>query len=160
MLTHLDIAGQARMVDVGQKPVTSRRAIAEGQVRMSAEALELVRNAAVAKGDVLVVASLAGTMGAKRTSDLIPLCHPLPLDQVTVDLELIDSLPGVRVVATVAATARTGVEMEALTAVAVGCLTVYDMVKSVDREMQISGIRLLEKTGGARGPWHASDPSD
>lgn len=145
------------MVDVGDKAVTARRAVAEGRVLMSAEALQLVRTAAVAKGDVIAVAALAGTMAAKRTSDLIPLCHPLPLDRVQVDLELDDSGPGIRVMATAAATARTGVEMEALTAVAVACLTVYDMVKSVDRGMRIEGIHLLEKTGGARGDWRASD---
>lgn len=156
-LTHLDERGRARMVDVAAKPLTVRRAIAEGRVLMSAEALELVRTAAVAKGDVIAIASLAGVMGAKQTSTLIPLCHPLSIEQVQVGLELRNEWPGIRVVATVTATARTGVEMEALTAVAVGCLTVYDMIKAADRTMRIDGIRLLHKTGGARGDWRAAD---
>jgi cyclic pyranopterin phosphate synthase len=124
---------------------------------MSPDAFGQVREASTPKGDVLAVAELAGVMGAKRTSDLIPLCHPLALDQVQVEVELVDEWPGVRVTATVAATARTGVEMEALTAVSVACLTVYDMVKAVDRGMRITGICLLEKTGGARGDWRAAE---
>ncbi|HEY4321417.1 MAG TPA: cyclic pyranopterin monophosphate synthase MoaC [Gemmatimonadales bacterium] len=156
-LTHLDEHGRARMVNVGAKPETARKAVAEGRVLMSAEALEMVRTAAVAKGDVIAIASLAGVMGAKQTSTLIPLCHPLSIDQVQVGLELRNEWPGIRVIATVTATARTGVEMEALTAVAVGCLTVYDMIKAADRAMRIDGIRLLHKTGGARGTWHAAD---
>jgi cyclic pyranopterin phosphate synthase len=156
-LTHLDAAGRARMVDVGDKPVSRRVAVAEGGVRMSAEAFAAVRDAAVEKGDVIAVAELAGVMGAKRTSDLIPLCHSLAMDQVEVELELVPEWPGLRVIATATATARTGVEMEALTAVSVACLTVYDMVKAVDREMRIEGIRLLSKTGGARGDWQAPD---
>jgi cyclic pyranopterin phosphate synthase len=156
-LTHLDDQGRARMVDVGPKPLTVRQAIAEGRVLMSAAALELVRTAAVAKGDVIAIASLAGIMGAKQTSALIPLCHPLPIDQVKVEVHLRDDWPGIRVVAIVTATARTGVEMEALTAVAVACLTVYDMIKAADRTMRIDGIRLLHKTGGARGTWRAAD---
>jgi cyclic pyranopterin phosphate synthase len=143
------------MVDVAAKAVTARRAIAEGRVTMSPVAFEQVRNATLAKGDLLATSELAGVMAAKRTSELIPLCHPVALDQVAVEAELVDEWPGVRVVATATATARTGVEMEALTAVSVACLTVYDMVKSVDREMRITGIRLLEKTGGARGAWRA-----
>jgi cyclic pyranopterin phosphate synthase len=161
-LSHTDAAGGARMVDVGGKPVTERMAVAEGRVRMSAEAFALVRDNAVAKGDVLTVARLAGIGGAKRTADLVPLCHPLPLDQVQVDAEADGSLPGVRIVARVSATARTGVEMEALTAVAVACLTVYDMVKAVDRGMRIEGIRLVSKSGGVRGDYAAlaGDPEE
>jgi len=145
------------MVDVGSKAVTSRRAVAEGRVMMSADAFEQVRSATLAKGDVLTTAELAGVLGAKRTADLIPLCHPLALDQVQVALTLEEDWPGVRVTATVAAIARTGVEMEALTAVTVACLTVYDMVKAVDRGMRITAIQLLEKTGGARGDWRAGN---
>ncbi len=156
-LSHLDAAGRARMVDVGEKPESHRIAVAEGRVIMSAEAFAAVRDAAVAKGDVIAVAELAGVMGAKRTSDLIPLCHPLALDQVEVELVLMPEWPGLRVVAQASATARTGVEMEALTAVSVACLTVYDMVKAVDRQMGIEGIRLLKKSGGASGDWHAPD---
>lgn len=154
-LTHTDAAGGARMVDVGGKPVTARMAVAEGFVRMSHEAFTLVRDNAVAKGDVLTVARVAGIAGAKRAADLIPLCHPLPLDQVEVDAEPDPELPGVRIIATARATARTGVEMEALAAVAAACLTVYDMVKAVDRAMQIGGIRLVRKTGGTRGDYVA-----
>ena len=156
-LSHLDSAGRARMVDVSDKAITARRAVAEGRVTMSTAAFEQVRDAAIAKGDVLAVAEVAGVMGAKKTGELIPLCHPLPLDRVQVELELVEEWPGVRVTATVAATARTGVEMEALTAVSVACLTVYDMVKAVDRDMRITTIRLLEKTGGARGDWRAAN---
>lgn len=141
------------MVDVSGKPVTLRTATAEGAVRMSAAAWELVAANGVAKGDVLAVAEVAGTMGAKRTGELIPLCHPLGLDSITVEARLAPELPGVRIAATATATGRTGVEMEALTAVAVACLTVYDMVKAVDREMEVEGIRLMSKTGGTRGDW-------
>ncbi len=153
-LTHLDAQGRARMVDVGDKPVTTRTAVAEGAVRLSADAFRLVAEQAVAKGDVLAVAEVAGTMAAKRTGELIPLCHPLGLDAVTVELRTDESLPGVRVTAMAKATGRTGVEMEALTAVAVACLTVYDMVKAIDREMVIEEVRLVSKTGGTRGDWH------
>ncbi len=141
------------MVDVGAKPDSERTAVAEGSVRMSAEAYDLVAKQAVAKGDVLAVAEVAGVMGAKRTGELIPLCHPLGLDVVTVEAVLVPELPGVRVVATAKVTGRTGVEMEALTAVSVACLTVYDMVKAVDRAMTIQDVRLLSKTGGTRGDW-------
>ena len=154
-LSHVDETGRARMVDVADKPVTRRTAIAEGRVRMSSEAFALVRDNAVAKGDVLRVAEVAGVMGGKKTGELIPLCHPLPLDAVQVECTADPKLPGVQVVATAVATGRTGVEMEALTAVAVACLTVYDMVKAVDRGMVVEGIRLLEKTGGTRGDWRA-----
>ena len=156
-LTHVDDQGEARMVDVGGKPVSERTATAEGVVRMSRAAFDLVAGHGVAKGDVLSVARLAGTMAAKRTGELIPLCHPLGLDLVTVDAELDDRLPGVRIRATAKVTGRTGVEMEALTAVAVACLTVYDMVKAVDRGMIIEGVRLTSKTGGTRGDWPKGD---
>lgn len=162
-LTHLDADGRARMVDVAAKPVTERRAVAEGRVLMSAEAFATVRDATLAKGDALAVAELAGVMGAKRTSDLIPLCHPVPLDRIAVVAELVEAWPGVRIVATATATAKTGIEMEALVAVSVGCLTVYDMVKAADRGMRIEGIRLLEKSGGQRGDWRApagQDPNE
>jgi cyclic pyranopterin phosphate synthase len=155
-LTHLDEWGRARMVDVGSKPESERTAVAEGVVRMSGEAFDLVAGQAVAKGDVLAIAEVAGTMGAKRTGDLIPLCHPLGLDLVEVEARLEPELPGVRITAAAKATGRTGVEMEALTAVAVACLTVYDMVKAVDRGMVIEEVRLLSKTGGTRGDWRRS----
>jgi cyclic pyranopterin phosphate synthase len=157
-LTHLDERGRARMVDVGGKPESERTAVAEGVVRMSREAFDLVAAQAVAKGDVLAVAEVAGTMGAKRTGDLIPLCHPLGLDLVEVEARLEPELPGVRITAAAKATGRTGVEMEALTAVAVACLTVYDMVKAVDRGMAIEEVRLVSKTGGTRGDWRRSEP--
>jgi cyclic pyranopterin phosphate synthase len=152
-LTHLDERGRARMVDVGAKPASERTAVAEGAVKMSREAFEQVASQAVRKGDVLAVAEVAGTMGAKRAGELIPLCHPLALDLVQVEARLEPELPGVRVTALAKTTGRTGVEMEALTAVAVACLTVYDMVKAVDRGMVIEDVRLLSKTGGTRGDW-------
>jgi cyclic pyranopterin phosphate synthase len=148
------------MVDVSGKPVTNRVAIAEGGVRMSREAFDLVRTSSLAKGDVLGVARLAGIQAAKRTGELIPLCHPLPLEQVEVEPELDESLPGVRVKATVRIEGKTGVEMEALTAVAVACLTVYDMVKSADRGMRIERIRLVYKSGGRSGEYRAPEPAD
>ena len=156
-LSHLDERGRARMVDVGGKPASERTATAEGVVRMSREAFDLVAAQAVAKGDVLAVAEVAGTMAAKRTGDLIPLCHPLSLDLVEVEARLEPELPGVRITAAAKATGRTGVEMEALTAVAVACLTVYDMVKAVDRGMTIEEVRLVSKTGGTRGDWRRSE---
>jgi len=152
-LSHLDRDGRARMVNVAAKPITARTAVAEGAVRMSPAAFRMVANGTAAKGDVLAVAEIAGTMAAKRTAELIPLCHPLPLDQVTVEATLDESLPGVRVRAVAKAIARTGVEMEALTAATVACLTVYDMAKSADREMEIAGVRLVEKSGGQSGEW-------
>ncbi|MEP7326008.1 MAG: cyclic pyranopterin monophosphate synthase MoaC [Gemmatimonadota bacterium] len=152
-LSHLDESGRARMVDVGDKPVTARTASAEGAVRMSRAAFEEVQAQAVAKGDVLAVAQVAGITAAKRTGELIPLCHPLGLDAIDVQLQLDPELPGVRVSATAKVVGRTGVEMEALTAVAVACLTVYDMVKAVDRGMVIEEVRLISKTGGTRGDW-------
>ena len=139
------------MVDVGEKAVTRRTAVAEGRVRMSRKAFDLVRNQAVKKGDVFGVAKVAGIQAAKRTAELIPLCHPLPLDHIEVELTLDEALPGVRVTASVRVESRTGVEMEALTAVSVACLTVYDMVKAIDREMVIGDLKLLEKSGGRTG---------
>jgi len=148
-LSHVDAQGGARMVDVGAKAVTMRAATAEGVVVMSAEAFALVRDNAVRKGDVLTLAKVAGITGAKKTAELIPLCHPLPLDAIEVEAVADPALPGVRVTATARATARTGVEMEALAAVAAACLTVYDMVKAVDRQMRIEGVRVTAKSGGA-----------
>ena len=145
-LTHLDESGRARMVDVGDKPESERIAVAEGEIRMSREAYDLVASQSVAKGDVLAVAEVAGVMGAKRTGELIPLCHPLGLDVAQVEARLEPGLPGVLVRATVKVTARTGVEMEALTAVSVALLTVYDMVKAVDRTMVIGDVKLVSKT--------------
>lgn len=159
-LTHLDAAGRARMVDVGEKAISRRVAIAEGAVRMSEAAFAMVRDATATKGDVLTVAEVAGVMGAKRTAELIPLCHPVALDRVTVATELVPEWPGVRITATATATARTGIEMEALVAVSVAALTVYDMIKAADRGARIELIRLLEKSGGARGEWHAPEPLD
>ena len=152
-LSHIDEAGRARMVDVGEKPITVRTAVAEGAIRMSAQAFRLVAEGAVAKGDVLTVSQVAGTLAAKRTAELIPLCHPLNLDQVAVEATPDAALPGVRVRAVAKAQGRTGVEMEALAAVSVALLTVYDMVKAVDRGMEIEQVRLLEKTGGTHGDW-------
>ncbi len=157
-LSHLDEASRARMVDVSGKPEAERTAVAEGLVRMSRDAFEQVASHAVAKGDVLAVAEVAGVMAAKRTGELIPLCHPLGLDQVTVEARLMPEVPGVQVTATAKVTGRTGVEMEALTAVSVACLTIYDMVKAVDRGMVIEGVRLMSKTGGTRGDWRRSEP--
>jgi cyclic pyranopterin phosphate synthase len=145
------------MVDVGDKAITQRSARAEGAVQMSRAAFELVESNGVEKGDVLSIARVAGIQGAKRTAELVPLCHPLPLDQIELEATLDRQLPGVRIVATVRTTARTGVEMEALTAVAVACLTVYDMVKSADRGMSIEAIRLLHKTGGRSGEYTAPE---
>jgi cyclic pyranopterin phosphate synthase len=156
-LTHLDELGRARMVDVGEKPVSERSAVAEGAVRMTREAFDQVAAQTVSKGDVLAVAEVAGTMGAKRTGDLIPLCHPLALDVVQVEARLEPELPGVRITALAKATGKTGVEMEALSAVAVACLTVYDMVKAIDRGMTIEDVRLVSKTGGTRGDWSRTE---
>ncbi|QCI68398.1 cyclic pyranopterin monophosphate synthase MoaC [Phreatobacter stygius] len=154
-LTHLDAAGQANMVDVSAKPVTERIAVAEGRVVMRPETLAIVKAGEAKKGDVLGTARLAGIMAAKRTHDLIPLCHPLLISKVVVEIEPDDALPGVRVTATVKVSGQTGVEMEALTAVSVACLTVYDMVKAVDRGMRIEGVHVVEKTGGASGSYRA-----
>ncbi|WP_298673017.1 cyclic pyranopterin monophosphate synthase MoaC [uncultured Sphingomonas sp.] len=152
-LTHLDEAGAARMVDVGDKQVTRREATATGRILMSAETAAAIRDGAVAKGDVLAVARVAGIMAAKRTSDLIPLCHPLPLTRVSLDLSLGND--HVEATATAATDGKTGVEMEALTAVSAALLTIYDMAKALDRGMRIEGIRLRAKSGGRSGDWHA-----
>ncbi|WP_136657290.1 cyclic pyranopterin monophosphate synthase MoaC [Nitratireductor sp. XY-223] len=152
-LTHIGEDGAANMVDVGAKADTKRTAVAEGYVRMAPETLKLIRDGDAKKGDVIGVARLAGIMGAKRTSDLIPLCHPLMLSKVSVDISEAPDLPGLRVEATATLSGKTGVEMEALTAVSVACLTVYDMAKAVDKAMEITGIRLLSKTGGKSGTW-------
>lgn len=145
------------MVDVTGKPVTERTATAAGQVRMSKVAYELLQQGKAAKGDALTVAEVAGVMAAKKTGELIPLCHPLGLDLARVECTLEPALPGVRIIATCRTTGRTGVEMEALTAVSVACLTVYDMVKAADRGMRIEAIRLLAKSGGTSGEWRADD---
>lgn len=155
-LTHFDDEGRAHMVDVSGKPVTDRTAIAEGRVLMTAETLALVTEGRAKKGDVLGVARLAGIMGAKRTADLIPLCHPLPITKVALDLTPDTSLPGVIVTATVRTSGQTGVEMEALTAVSIACLTIYDMLKAAEKGMQIDGIRLLMKDGGKSGRFEAA----
>ena len=152
-LSHLDGAGRPQMVDVTGKPATVRTAVAEGAIQMSEEAFQLVADGAVAKGNVLAVSEIAGTLAAKRTAELIPLCHPLGLDHVEVEATLDGGLPGVRVRAAAKTVGRTGVEMEALTAVSVALLAVYDMVKAADRSMEIQGVHLVEKTGGRRGDW-------
>lgn len=139
------------MVDVGSKPDTERTAIAQGEVQMKPETLELVRLGNMKKGDVLTVAQLAGIMGAKRTSEIIPLCHPIPLTNIDVELRLDDTLPGIQIRATVRSTGKTGVEMEALTAVSIAALTVYDMAKAVEKTMRIQNVRLVEKHGGRSG---------
>lgn len=159
-LSHVDREGRARMVDVGGKPVTVRRAVAEGTIRMPPDVLAVVERNAGPKGDVLSTAELAGVMGAKRTAELIPLCHPLPLDQVEVRCEPDAALPGIRVRATVRCTGRTGVEMEALTAVSVALLTVYDMVKATGPDLTIGPVRLMEKSGGSSGVWQRERSSD
>jgi cyclic pyranopterin phosphate synthase len=152
-LTHISASGEAHMVDVSDKASTERVAVAEGRVVMKPETLALVIAGNAKKGDVLGTARLAGIMAAKRTHELIPLCHPLNLTKVTVDLETDEALPGVRVRAMAKVTGQTGVEMEALTAVSVACLTIYDMVKAVDRFMRIEGIGMVEKSGGKSGDW-------
>jgi cyclic pyranopterin phosphate synthase len=150
-LTHLDQQGRVRMVDVGAKPDTERTAIAKGEVHMKRATLDLIRVGQIKKGDVLTVAQIAGISASKRTSELIPLCHPLPLTKVDVDLTLDDSLPGVTITATAKTIGKTGVEMEALTAVSVAALTVYDMAKAAEKTMRIQNIRLIEKHGGRSG---------
>ena len=154
-LTHIDQRGEARMVDVSDKGATERIAVAEGRVIMRKETLDLVVEGNALKGDVLGAARLAGIMAAKRTHGLIPLCHPLPLTKVEIDINPEHALPGFLVQATVKVTARTGVEMEALTAVSIACLTIYDMVKAAERGVRIEGIRLLHKSGGKSGEWRA-----
>jgi len=150
-LSHLDDSGQARMVNVGAKPDTQRLAIAAGEVRLKPETVALIRQGLMKKGDVLSVAKIAGIMGAKKTSELIPLCHPIPLTQVEVDLRLDDDLSGVIITAAARTVGKTGVEMEALTAVSVAALTVYDMIKAVEKTARIQNIRLVEKHGGKSG---------
>jgi cyclic pyranopterin phosphate synthase len=150
-LTHLDDSGRVHMVDVGDKPETDRLAIARGEVLMEKETLSLIRAGVLKKGDVLTVAQIAGIAAAKRTSDLIPLCHPLPITSINLTLTLEDGLPGIIITATVKTTGKTGVEMEALTAVSVAALTVYDMAKAVEKTMKIQNIRLIEKYGGQSG---------
>ncbi|MET0313100.1 MAG: cyclic pyranopterin monophosphate synthase MoaC [Hansschlegelia sp.] len=157
-LTHLSVSGEANMVDVGDKPATLREATAEGRVVMAPETLALIVAGDAKKGDVLGTARIAGVMAAKRTHELIPLCHPLMLSKVSVELTPDEALPGVRVSATARVTGPTGVEMEALTAVTVACLTVYDMTKAVDRGMRIEGVRLTAKSGGRSGDFRA-DPA-
>jgi len=152
-LTHLSDAGEARMVDVSDKAATDRIAVAAGHVVMEHATLALCMSGNAKKGDVLGAARIAGIMAAKKTAELIPLCHPIALSKVTVDLESDETLPGVRVTATAKTTGQTGVEMEALTAVSVACLTIYDMLKAVDRAMRIEGVALLEKRGGKSGDW-------
>jgi cyclic pyranopterin phosphate synthase len=156
-LTHLGARGEARMVDVLAKPATEREAVAEGRVLMQSATLDMVRKGNAKKGDVLGTARIAGIMAAKRTHELIPLCHPLAISQVEVDLTPDAKLPGIVVKARVKVAGQTGVEMEALTAVAVACLTIYDMVKAVERGMRIEGIRLVEKSGGRSGHYRAKE---
>lgn len=157
-LTHLDEAGRARMVDVGAKPATRRKALAAGRITMSAEALSAIREGSVEKGDALATARIAGIMAAKRTGELIPLCHPLPIDGVTVDFAFEDA--GIAVRASAATSAKTGVEMEAITAASVTLLTIYDMAKAVDKAMVIEQVRLLAKDGGKSGRWRAEGFED
>ena len=157
-LTHQDATGRARMVDVGGKAETERVAIAAGALRMQAQTLAALREGRTPKGDPLIVAQIAGVMGAKRTADLIPLCHPLALSQADVTFELDEALPGVRATASARVVARTGIEMEALTAVTVALLTLYDMLKAIDRGMRIEEVRLIRKEGGRSGIWTEGDP--
>ncbi|MGR3622972.1 cyclic pyranopterin monophosphate synthase MoaC [Pseudophaeobacter sp.] len=154
-LTHFDTKGDAHMVDVSDKAVTARVAVAEGHITMAAETFDIISQGKAKKGDVLSVARLAGIMGAKKTPELIPLCHPLPITKVAVELSLDPDLPGVRIQGTVKTTGQTGVEMEALTAVSTAALTVYDMAKAVDKAMQIGGIRVVLKDGGKSGRYEA-----
>ena len=154
-LTHIDARGEARMVDVSAKPATERMAVASGCITMAKSTLDLIVSGNAAKGDVLGTARIAGIMAAKRTSELIPLCHPLALSKVTLDIEPDAALPGCRVTATVKVTGPTGVEMEALTAVSVACLTIYDMIKAAERGVRIEGIHLVEKKGGKSGHYRA-----
>jgi cyclic pyranopterin monophosphate synthase len=155
-LSHVDDEGKARMVDVSGKPVTARMARATGSIQMRRETLDAIRSNTVAKGDVLGVARIAGIMAAKRTSELVPLCHPIALSDVSVEFSLDDALPGVRVEATAKTAAQTGVEMEAITAVSVSLITVYDMAKALDKSMVIGAISLAEKVGGKSGTWKRS----
>jgi cyclic pyranopterin monophosphate synthase len=157
VLTHIDAKGEARMVDVSAKAATARTAVAEGRVIMSKTTLALITSGKASKGDVLATARIAGIMAAKRTADLIPLCHPLALSKVTLDISPDPKLPGCLVRATVKVTGPTGVEMEALTAVSIACLTIYDMIKAVERGVRIEGIHLVEKSGGKSGHYRAEN---
>lgn len=150
-LTHIDSKGNAKMVDVGEKPTSHRIARAKGQVRLLPSTLEMIKNGLMKKGDVLTVAKIAGIQGAKKTSDLIPLCHPLIINQIDLEIDLDEELPGVQIEAAVITDGKTGVEMEALTAVSVAALTIYDMVKAVEKSARIENIRLVEKRGGMSG---------
>ena len=154
-LTHFDAQGQAHMVDVAAKPLTHRVAVAEGTIRMQRTTFDLIRQGQARKGDVIGIARIAAIMAAKKTPELIPLCHPLPLTSVAVDFEMVEAGPAVRCVVTAETVGNTGVEMEALTAVQVGLLTIYDMCKAADRGMEMTGVRLLEKQGGKSGHWVA-----
>jgi len=156
-LSHVTQRGEARMVDVSAKSATERLAVAEGRVIMTKETLDLILEGNAMKGDVLGAARLAGIMAAKRTHGLIPLCHPLPITKIEIDINPEHSVPGFVVRATVKVTAQTGVEMEALTAVSIACLTIYDMAKAVERGMRIEGVRLIEKRGGKSGDYHAEE---
>jgi cyclic pyranopterin phosphate synthase len=159
-LTHIDPSGKARMVDVGDKPVTDRIAIARGEIIMSPETLELIRSGIMKKGDVLTVAQIAGISAAKRTSELIPLCHPLQLDSIKIDFQLDSDLSGVVIVAEAKTSGKTGVEMEALTAVSVAALTIYDMAKSAEKTLRIQNISLVEKKGGKSGDFYNEQVSE
>ena len=156
-MTHLDDEGRAQMVDVGEKPITDREATAKGHVSVLPETLRLIKEGLMKKGDVLTIAQLAGIMGAKQTSNLIPLCHPLPLNQIRVELQLDEAQNRIEISGTVSTSAKTGVEMEALTAVSIAALTVYDMCKAVDRGVRIEAIRLVRKTGGRSGDINLED---
>lgn len=155
-LTHFDSKGDAHMVDVSDKAVTDRIAVAKSHIKMARETFDIIQDGRAKKGDVLGVARLAGIMAAKRTADLIPLCHPLPITKVTLDLEPDETLPGIRITATVKTTGQTGVEMEALTAASVAALTVYDMTKAVDKAMEIGGLQVTLKDGGKSGRYEAT----
>lgn len=157
--THMDSAGHVRMVDVGEKPITRRMAVAEGEIRMRTETFDAIRGGEVEKGEALAVARIAAIAGAKATSTLVPLCHPVPLDAVEVDIEPVETLPGYRFRVRVSAEWRTGVEMEALSGVSAGLLALYDMCKAMDRGMTLGPVRLMEKHGGRSGSWQA-DPEE
>lgn len=157
MLTHLNEQNLPRMVDVGDKNITRRIAVASGEIKMSEEAYEAIKSNTGKKGPVLQTAVIAAVMGAKKTSDLIPMCHPLPITSVNIDVEDLPSLPGFKIIATVITDGKTGVEMEALTSVSVGLLTIYDMIKAIDKSMQISNIALESKSGGKSGDYRRSD---
>jgi len=152
-MTHFDETGRARMVDISGKPITERMARARGVIRMKAETLEAIRTGATRKGDVIAVARIAGIMAAKKTADLVPLCHPIPLTDVDLTIELDDSLPGIRVMGAAKTAAQTGAEMEAIVAVSVTLITIFDMVKGLDRDLQIGEITVTEKLGGKSGHW-------